>query len=360
MAGVAAAEAEGTQVAQAAPVQRPYPPSLVNLIVERVRRSTLPAWAIYGALAAFLLGLELAVKWLDGTFPSQFQLIHVMLPVYAMVILPVFHYMDDVAARALAETRPLLAVDDTAYRTLHYRLTTLPAGRTLIAGACGLLTLLFLMVVRPDDTDARLAIMTSPLATVVEWGLQFLVWTGVGIVAYHIIHQMLIVNEVYTRDTHISLFTLGPLYAFSRLTAANALFTVAVVAVASLALSSLAGTLQWALVGGQALLLAAATFVAPLWGAHRLLAQEKSRQQDALNQRIEKSIASLQERVDSSDLAGVGDLKTALDGLIVSKKELDSISTWPWQPETLRGVATGLLLPVVIWLITKLLERLAF
>jgi hypothetical protein len=304
--------------------------------------------------------LEITVKWLDGTFPAHFQLIHVMLPVYAMVILPAFHYMDDVAARALAESRPLLTVDDVGYRTLHYRLTTLPANRTLVAGVFGLLTLLFLAIVRPADTDARLAMMTSPMATVVEWSLQLLVWTGVGIVAYHILHQMLIVNEIYTRHTHISLFTLGPLYAFSRLTAANALFTVAVVAVASLALSSLAGTLQWALIGGQALLLAAATFVAPLWGAHRLLAQEKARQQDALNQRVEKAIAALQERVDSADLAGIGDLKTALDGLIVGKKELDDISTWPWRPETLRGVATGLFAPLVIWLITKLLERFAF
>jgi hypothetical protein len=365
MTGIAATEAEvegeqSTQSAHVALVARPYPPSLVNRIIAGIRRLPVPAWALYGALAVLLVAIEIAVKWLDGTFPAGFQLIHVMLPVYAMVILPAIHYIDDVSARALAATRPLLTVDEQTYRTLHYRLITLPAYRTFTAGAGGLLTLLLLTLVRPGDTDARLGMITSPLATVVEWSLQFFVWMGVGIVSYHIAHQLLIVNEIYTRHTRISLFTLGPLYAFSRLTAVNALFTTAVVAVASLALSSLAGTLQWAVVGGGALLLAAATFVAPLWGAHRLLAHEKGKQQDALGQRIERAIAALQERVDSSDLAGVGDLKTALDGLIVGKKELDDISTWPWQPETLRGVATGLLAPLVIWLITKLLERIAF
>jgi hypothetical protein len=313
---------------------------------------------IYGTVGVLLLGLEIAVHWTDSTFPGGFGVIHIMLPVYAMLVLPALHVMDDVAARALAETRPLLNADEDTYRTLQYRLTHLPAYRTPLAGIGGLLTLLLLTLVQPVDTYARLHIMTSPLVSAIEWSFQILLWFGAGIVTYHIIHQMLIVNEVYTLHTRVSLFTLGPFYAFSHLTAANALFTVAVVAVASLALSSLAGTVQWALVGGGALLMAGATFVAPLWGAHRLLAEEKTRQLDRLGQRVEQAIAALQARMDNSELAGVSDLKTALDGLVVGKKELDAISVWPWQPETLRGVVTALVAPVVIWLITKVLERL--
>ena len=233
MTGITATEAEvegeqGKQSAQLTPVARPYPPSLVNRFIAGIRRLPVPAWALYGALAVLLLGLEIAVKWLDGTLFTRFHLIHAMLPVYAMIILPSIHYRDDVAARAMAETRPLLTVDEQTYRTLHYRLTTLPAWRTLVAGACGLLTLALLTVVRPADTDARLVMMTSPLASVVEWSLQFFVWMGVGIVSYHIVHQLLIVNEIYTRYTRISLFTLGPLYAFSRLTALTAIAPIAV------------------------------------------------------------------------------------------------------------------------------------
>lgn len=338
---------------------RPYPPSLVNRIISLVRRAPVPAWAVYCTLAAFLLGLEIAVKWLDGTFPSGYRLMHAMISVYAMLVLPALHYLDDVAANALVITGPLLTVDERTRQTLHYRLTTLPAGRTALAGIAGLLGLLTLTLIQPADTYTRLQTMTSPLTSVVEWGLLVLLWLGVGIVSYHVIHQMRLVNEIYTRYTRISLFTLGPLYAFSRLTAGNALYTVAVAAVSTVALSSLAGTVQWAIFGGWGILLAATTFVAPLWGAHRLLVQEKSRQQDALGERIEKAIAALQVRVDSNDLDGISDLKTALDGLITGQKELNSISTWPWQPETLRGVVTALLSPIVIWLITRLLERIA-
>lgn len=352
-------EDERSRGEQVAPLLHPYPPSVVNHIISSVRRSRLPAWVIYGTLAALLVGIEITVKWLDGTIPSGFQLIHLMLPVYAMIVLPSMHYRDDLATRLLAETRPLLKVDDETYRTLRYRLTNLPANRTFLAGAGGLLALAVLTWIRPADTDTKLGMMTSPAATLFEWSLQFFVWTGVGVTTYHIVHQLLLVNEIYTRYTRISLFTLGPLYAFSRLTAVSSLFTVAVVAVASLALSSLASTIQWVILGGSALLLAAATFVIPLWGTHQLLAQEKSQQQDALSQRIANVLAALQDRVDRSDLEHIDDLTGALDGLIVGGKELEKVSTWPWEPDTLRTVVTGLILPIVIWLITKILERMS-
>ncbi len=77
--------------------------------------------------------------------------------------------------------------------------------------------------------------MTSPAASAVQGTFQVLTWAGVGITTYHILHQMRVINEAYTRQRRINLFSRGPLYAFSRATAANSLFTVAVVVVASIA-----------------------------------------------------------------------------------------------------------------------------
>jgi len=89
------------------------------------------------------------------------------------------------------------------------------------------------------------------------------------------------------------------------------------------------------------------------------MAQEKARELDAIGARVEKSIRSLRDRVDEGDLAGMSDLKDALDGLLVARKELTSISTWPWQRETLGGVVTAVIAPLAIWLITQVIERSA-
>jgi hypothetical protein len=48
------------------------------------------------------------------------------------------------------------------------------------------------------------------------------------------------------------------------------------------------------------------------------------------------------------------------DGLEAVSREvefLDKIHTWPWQRETVGGLSTALVLPIVLWLITRFLDR---
>jgi hypothetical protein len=54
----------------------------------------------------------------------------------------------------------------------------------------------------------------------------------------------------------------------------------------------------------------------------------------------------------------IGDLETALKALTSERLLVRSISTWPWDPGTLRGFVSTLLVPIVLWLVTRLLEGL--
>lgn len=331
-------------------VADPSPPAA------RAGPSRPPLWLGYATLALLLVAVELAVTWREGTFPSRFGLIHLLLPLYAMAVLPAVRAFDSLAASALEAARPVLTVDERGFDDLRRRSTTRPAIGVLLAGAAGVLTLLLVTLVQPADTYATLRIMVTPLATVVEWVFQLFLWSGVGIVTFDIARKLRLINEVYTRHVRIALFTPGPLYAFSRLAAGMVIFTLAVVVVASVALSNLAGTIQWAVVAGGATALAALAFVAPLWGVHRLLAAEKARQLDAVGTQIDTTIARLQAIVAGPDLADIGRHQMALDALIVAKRELSGISTWPWQRETLGGVVTALVAPLLIWAITQGLQ----
>ncbi len=107
------------------------------------------------------------------------------------------------------------------------------------------------------------------------------------------------------------------------------------------------------------MLLAAVTFVLPLLGMHRRMVEEKTRLESEANQRLEAAIAELHRRVDAGDLTDMTELYRAIGGLEIELEMVAKIPTWPWQPGTLRVALSPLLLPVAVWLIQRLLERLA-
>lgn len=330
--------------------------SPIDRLLDLVRRSSLPAPVIYALIALAFLAVEVAVKVLDGTFPDGFRLIHVLLPIYAMAVLPAADSFQRIGARSVSTARPLLALNDEDVRGYRRRMLTMPAASATGAGIAGVVALTVLTILQPPDTYAVLGTMTSPLTAAVEWLWLVLVWFGVGTTTFLIVRQMAFVWQLTTRHTRIELFSLGPIYAFSRLTAAHALFTAAAVVVASLALSRLAGTLQWAAFAGAALLLAGTAFVVPLWGARRLIAHEKRRREDDLGRTIDAVVSQLRDHADRAELAGVEDLQAALEGLILAREQIRAVSAWPWRPETLRGVVSALLAPLAIWFVTQLLE----
>ena len=72
---------------------------------------------------------------------------------------------------------------------------------------------------------------------------------------------------------------------------------------------------------------------------------------DDLSLRFEALIVELRQRVDSRNVAGIDDLKTLIAALQIEEDALKKVSTWPWQPETLRVLLTALLLPLLLWII---------
>lgn len=52
--------------------------------------------------------------------------------------------------------------------------------------------------------------------------------------------------------------------------------------------------------------------------------------------------------------------KAAIDSLRTKQEVVAKISTWPWQIDTVRRVATAAALPLVPWVLQRLLERFLF
>jgi hypothetical protein len=275
-------------------------------------------------------------------------------------IVALIHYLDNAADAALARFRPVLDADEAGYQDLRYRLTTLPARPTLVASALGVAYAIATLVanavanIQPMVNVASAALIVLDVAS----GMTFYVF--VGVLAFHTIHQLVMVNRIYTRHTRINLFQRGPLYALSRVTAGTAIgigipmYLWFIFISWSEAARTTPDVILALFLGGVVFL----TFVWPLLGAHALLEREKLQLQDEVSRRIEATIAALQRIADSGAHDQSGAIKNTLDGLVVQQGVIDKLPTWPWRAGTARGISAAFLLPIVIWVVQRVLERL--
>jgi hypothetical protein len=177
---------------------------------------------------------------------------------------------------------------------------------------------------------------------------------------YHGVRQLRWVSRLYATAPHLDLFRPGPLYAFAGLSARTAVGLVALPYAAIAASPGVLDTPATPLVMVPLTLLAVLIFVAPLVGVHRILESQKRRLQDELGGRLGAANVKLQRQMDDDKFSEVSGLKDGIEGLIAMKDELSKLRTWPWQPGTIGGLGAALLLPVVLWGVQRLLERLGF
>ena len=89
-------------------------------------------------------------------------------------------------------------------------------------------------------------------------------------------------------------------------------------------------------------------FIWPLRGVHNLLVEEKQRLLAECTRRQETAIIQLHQGVDTNNMEEMDHLNKAMASLEIEHATLSRISTWPWQPETVRWVVAALLFPVII------------
>lgn len=346
---------------QDAVTPHPHSASWLDRFADWVQRLPGPAWLFYLSVGIALSLTRTLIGWADGSYPvGTFFRIHVLDGLTCVYLYFVLHYLDDRSNAALAAFRSVLTVDDTGYQKLRYQLTTMPARPVLAWSAVGLTFGFVYQSFLLTESERQLSkYFTSPAATVIDLCIAALSMLINTIFAYHTIRQLRLVSSIYTKHTRVSIFDTGPLYALSRVTG------ITTVALLIFIYVYLAFYGNWqvnnpadAAIGLAFVFVALVTFVWPLLGAHTLLQEEKERRKGEIARRVEAITDDLHRRADAGDYSDMASINDALDALTKEQGMVSKASTWPWDPEVLRAVVTALLLPVVIWLITRVLERL--
>ena len=338
--------------------RQPYAPSWIDRFTALIDRLPGPIWSYYLGIGLVLLLVQAIVLWMEGAFP-----IGTLVPIQGFLAgviafwLVLLHYLDERAGAALVTLRPALKASEEEYRRLCYQVTTLPARPTLLTSLAILISFIVAehVIFRnlPSSFDA---LATSPLSWALLFFIYRLLWWTFGTFIYHTIHQLRVINRILTRHTRINLFRMKPLYAFSSVTA----LTAVSLTVIPYGWAAINGTLSDPIAIGMTLpftILAFASFVWPLLGLHRLLVEEQERLLGEASLRFEAAIAELHQRMDSGKLEGMTDMNMAIASLELEQSALNRIPTWPWQPETVRWLVTALVLPLGLWIIQFVLQR---
>lgn len=339
---------------------RPYAPSWLDVITDAVRRLPIPFALVYLVVGLALGLVRAVVGWVDGSYPfGTFFPVHVLDGLIPLYFLCVIHLLDDMSGRALEDFRSKLT-GATSFEEMRYRLTTMPAITTAILGVLGFaLGAIYIQFFFTPDDITRSRYFTSPTAVAVDTVLSGFSGLMMIMFAFHTIRQLRMISLIYTRHTSVSIFAVGPLYALSRVTAVT---TVSLLFFSYVYLAVYAGWTIYSVSNGvilvMMLLVSLLTFIVPLWGAHRLLQREKNHRQGEIGRRIEATADALHAKSDRGEYtADMDHLNTALDALLKERGVVAKASTWPWEPDAVRAVITAVLLPVFIWLVTRILER---
>jgi hypothetical protein len=340
-----------------------YPPSWVDRLFEWVQRLPFPSWLFYLGIWWIQILLFNALTWIEGTQPPlRFDVYLTIWGIYQGFYLGYIHYLDGIASQAFEKFRPALALTDAEYERLRYRLTTMPVRNVWIAGILGaLITLIDL----PYDPPSLIG-QDSPSAFSVPLGIFSAITTNylIGVFVYHSIRQLRIVRNIHENLTHINLFQLDPLYAFSVLTARTGIGYVLAMTLGATPLG-LTITPQGVVTFYPAFYiinllfipLAVALFILPLLSIHKRLVQEKRNRLAEANGHLEQIVAELHRRVGAKQLDNMDQLHEAMSSLIMELEYLAKTRTWPWQAGTLTGFLSAISLPIIVFLIQQLLAR---
>lgn len=207
-------------------------------------------------------------------------------------------------------------------------------------------------------------------------GLRTLIEGFIGgvlfMLVYQTIRQLRIVNRLHVSATRLDLLQPAAAHALSRLTSRSAFGIVFLALFTGIPFPGtpeqtwLAGILIFSV---PMLFLAVGAFFAPLRDPHDLLATEKGRMQGAAADRLRQTINALHELVDGeaenrADAEASRAAQTRIDALskaqaalIQERDMIARLSTWPWDAGTLRAVVSAIALPIVLFLITRVLDR---
>ncbi len=336
-------------------VERTYKASWYDLLSEKIEKGRFPSWLIYLLIPILWLLIAFLLRWTSdvGEMPVLDPINYVAIFQIGYMLF-VCQYLDKLALKALAEFKPALNISQEQYPDLQRLVSTMPARSTLVVsllfGMGGLVLVLQSFI--GSDLDSTISVSRDMFGIFVAITMIVL-WTVNGLFVYHTIHQLGVVNYIYTHLTLVHPFHQRELFVFSGFSARTAISLILLTPLWIIfdpGSVSLVISIIFAIFGFI-------TFVSPLLGVHSILVREKDRLLDENARLVEETVHNLMSEIKGEQLDRLKLADQRLTSLEKARVQIERISTWPWRTETLRQILVAILLPIVIWLMQYFLSQ---
>lgn len=350
------ATAIGAQDSVASP--RRYAPSWVNVFTEWMERLPGPTWLAYVAGLVLLELISVLALGLDTTTQRNSIGAAIYYGALPIGVLALIHSLDRTASGAVEVLRPDLDMDDAEIGGTLHQMTVAPARPAALIALFSLV--ITLLGYASDPVGAGIVGYSIPaLAFRGFW--ETLITAIFLVLIYHTVRQLRLIPRLHERVRRVDVFDQSRLYAMSRVTSRTAIGLIVLLAPSLFLLPTNAGVSYWILTTawyGFAVVVAAAAFFAPLWGMHGRLVAQKRRLQSEVGGRISETLALLPEAVDAGDGAAIDIRHRTLTTLVAARDVVNRVPTWPWSTGALTGFVSAIALPIVLFLIQRLLSQL--
>ena len=285
--------------------------------------------------------------------------------------LAAYQYMSLGARSTWDAFRPATSMTDEAAADARLQLSTTPFIPVAVVWLAAAAMNALYSVLLPETND----LANQPPINFVMRIVSESLWVAPTsiLLVYLVIRQVRLVSRLHRDVEHVDLLQPGPLHAMSRLTSRGAIVLIVLGVYSGLPLPGLGESAWIATVLFYSLpcvILAAIVFVAPLRGMAARLSAAKASRLAAVATRIDATTEALHRLVDQEAVAErdadaarlsqtrIDALNKALSSLLQERDFVKKLSTWPWDPGTFRAVVSAFALPILLFLITRYLDRL--
>jgi hypothetical protein len=171
------------------------------------------------------------------------------------------------------------------------------------------------------------------------------------------IRRLAQIIQLHRRVDRVDLYHQDSLRAFSRFSSTTAFALLLTILVNSPWYIESAGDLEELIFYMFISLLSMVVFVVPLLGLRRKINAARDEKVSDIMADLDLIAGSISQAVRQGQLEKVESLKIGMDGLRLQRDELRKLHTWPWSTATIRAFWSAFLVPIILWLVTRILER---
>jgi len=331
-------------------VTETYTPTDSLLIDRWFARMPRSGWWIAAALGAVLLLTPAVLAYLDGVGIARLLADYRALFVYPLLIaylLAACHLVHKTRENVAQALRPLVQTDEQTFmQQVNLACRVSPMGELSALGVGLAVGLAINIVFEPIEPEPYLLELYSYLSRIVIWGV--IIWA-----VYSAFAVTRLTNTLLRQPLRVEIFDLRPFQPIGRQSLWLSLMFVGGMMLGLLS-SNFAEEelrLEYLIINAGILALVVAVFYVNTHNVHRVLAATRRQKLESVEHRLARAFYRLEElTAEDQDTHAVA---TEMNALAISKQQLKTIRTWPYNTELLRTILVSIVTPFLAAIIGR-------